>query len=360
MRICEVAKTLDIGGAEVLLVERLKAAPRAGVDYTVVCLRRTTTGLVDALRDIGITVVDLSGSGRLLVYLRLVAAVRRLRPDVVNAHSPVPAIALRLASRFRRRRPYLVRTVHSVKYRPLTKVLDRLTRRLDDETVAVSRIVAEAPLTRGAPRISVRVHGVDVKEQQRLAADAESVRREFEVPDGAFLIAFVANLLRLKGHDLLIRAAAEVVKARPEAMFLLAGKGPMQQRIVEDIERYGLGGNVRLLGLLPRANRLIAASDLLVLSSRWEALPVVIMEALAAGVPVVAPAVGGIPDLVKPGENGILTRPGSAEDLAAGILEAMKSHDRLRAGAAAGADLLDMSHTARWFEELYTRRAAVR
>ncbi|WP_327089385.1 glycosyltransferase [Nonomuraea sp. NBC_01738] len=361
LRVCEVVKTLDIGGTEVLLVERLKTAPCEQIDYTVVCLRRTTEELIDALRAAGISVVDLSGCPRPLMYARLAATVGWLKPDVVNAHSPIPAIVLRLATRLRRRRPSLVRTVHSVTNRPATLFLDRITRRLDDETVAVSpAVAAAAAVTKGARRVSVRVHGVNTGEQQQWAAAAAAVRREFAVPPESFLISFVANLLPLKGHDVLLEAAAEVVRSRPEALFLLAGQGPARERIIQDIERHHLGGHVRLLGLVPWAKRLIAASDLLVLSSRWEGLPVVIMEALAAGVPVVAPAVGGIPDLVRPGVNGFLTEPGSAGDLAAGILRAMEpdTRRRLREGAAEGAGRLDMVHTARWFEELYCRLKA--
>lgn len=360
LRVCEVVKTLDIGGTEVLLVERLKAAPRAGVDYTVVCLRRTTRELIDVLRSLQITVVDLSACPRPLRYARLAATMKRLAPDVINTHSPIPAVVIRLATLFGRRAPALVRTVHSVTNRPITLILDRLTRRLDQETVAVSPTVAEAPVTKGARHVSVRVHGVNVKEQQRWAADADMVRREFDVPAGTFLIACVANLIPLKGHDVLIRAAADVVRSCPQAMFLLAGQGPMREKIIHDVARYGLDRHVRVLGLVPRANRLIAAADLLVLSSRYEGLPVVVMEALAAGVPVVSPAVGGVPDLISPGENGILTEPGSPEALASGILQAMEpeSHRRLRAGAALGADMLDMAHTARWFEDLYARLAS--
>jgi glycosyltransferase involved in cell wall biosynthesis len=353
--VCEVIKTLDIGGAEVLLVERLKAAPRAGIDYTVICLRRSTGVLIDSLRASGITVIDLTSVRRLFIYIRLAMIVRRLSPHILSVHSPIPAVILRLTTRFGRRRPPLVHTVHCGSYRPVTNFLDGLTRRFDDHTVAVSSTVADSPATVGARHVSVRVHGVNVREQQRWAAQAEAVRREFDVPPRAFLIACVANLIPLKGHDLLIRAAAEVVKTRPEALFLLAGRGPMRESIIQGIEQRGLNAHVRVFGLVPQASRLIAAADLLVLSSYHEGLPVVVMEAMAAGVPVVSPAVGGVPDLIKSGVNGILTEPGSAEDLASGLLRAMQPdvHRRLRSGAATGADELDMSHTARWFEDLY-------
>ena len=101
-------------------------------------------------------------------------------------------------------------------------------------------------------------------------------------------------------------------------------------------------------------------ADLVVLSSRWEGLPVVVMEALAAGVPVVATAVGGVADLVRPGHNGLLVDGRSPDDLAAAICDAATpaTHERLRAGASTSTDQVDLAATAAWFEHLYRELSA--
>ncbi|MEO3812790.1 glycosyltransferase [Sphaerisporangium sp. B11E5] len=363
-------KTLDVGGVEVLLVERLSRAPRVGTRYTVVCLRASTGELIGRLRAEGVAVVDLSGGARALGYARLVAAVRGLAPDVLNVHSPAPAIVLRPLLRLvSRRRPHLVSTVHYA-YRPATGLADRLvtslivlmdrvTRRLDDRTVAVSALVARSPSVRRAPGLTTRVHGVDVAEQRRWAARAAETRREFGVPPDAFLLACVANFRPQKNHLMLVEAAARVLAERPDAMFLLAGGGPLLDRVARAVRRRGLTERVRVLGPVPRARRLVAAADLLVLSSHYEGLPVVVMEALAAGVPVVSTRVGGVPELVVSGRNGVLTEPGSAGALAAGVLSAMDpaEHAALRSGALTGAPSVDLRGTAEWFERLYEELA---
>ncbi|WP_169945919.1 glycosyltransferase [Microbispora sp. H11081] len=358
LRVCEVVKTLDMGGAEVLLVERLLCAPKRTVDYTVVCLRASTGELVERLRSAGTRVVDLSGCPRPLVYPRLVATVRGLAPDVLNVHSPAPGIVLRPLVRLAARRPALVSTVHCERW-PLTMRLDRLTRRLDDCTVAVSPVVARSPAVAGARRVRTRMHGVDVGEQRRRAAEASLLRRECGVPEDAFVLACVANFRPQKNHRLLVRAAAEVVRRRPDALFLLAGDGPLREEVVREVAARGLGEHVRVLGRFPHAARLVAAADLLVLSSDYEGLPVVVMEALAAGVPVVSTRVGGVPDLVVSGRNGILTEPGSASGLAGAIVSAMEpgTHRELRTGALDSAASVDMAGTAEWFEELYEELA---
>ncbi|MGW3368910.1 glycosyltransferase [Streptosporangium canum] len=359
LRVCEVVKTLDIGGAEVLLVERILRAPRATVNYTVICLRASTGELIGRLRESGITVIDLTSCPRPLVYAKLVTTVCGLAPHVLNVHSPTPAIVLRPFVRLIRPRPRFVSTVHSERW-PMTMSLDRLTRGLDDQTVAVSPVVARSRAVHGARRVATRVHGVDVAEQRRWAAQAGLIRRELGIPEGTFLCACVANFRAQKNHRMLLQAASEVLRTRTDVMFALAGDGPLREEIAHEVRRRNLGDRVRLLGCLPQARRLVAAADLLVLSSHYEGLPVVVMEALAAGVPVVSTRVGGVPDLVTSEENGILTDPGSPGDLAGAVLRAMdpEVHRKLRAGALAGAEGVDMGDTAEWFEKLYEELAA--
>lgn len=374
LHVCEVVKTLDMGGVEVLLVERLRQSRKRNNRYTVVCMRAATGELIDQLEDLGVHVVDLGSRARLLACARLVTTVRRLAPDVLNVHSPLPAFILRPFVRLGRRRPVMVSTVHYIRddllraRRPdallgrvttrASTFLDCLTRRLDDQIVAVSSRVARSS-TRGARPVLTRVHGVDVAEQRFWAERRDAVRREFAVPEGAFLVVCVANFRPEKNHSLLVQAAARVLLTRADAVFLLVGDGPLREQVARDIERHGVGGQVRILGRVPRAKRLVAAADLVVLSSLHEALPVVVMEALAAGVPVVSTEVGGISELVHSGRNGILTDPRSSGALAAGILEAMEptTHRRLRGGANAGSATVDMAGTAEWFEDLYEELA---
>ncbi|MFI7443328.1 glycosyltransferase [Nonomuraea indica] len=354
VHVCEVIKTLDVGGAEVLLVERLLASPPGDKRYTVVCLRASTAELADRLRSAGIEVVDLTPCPPALRLVRLAAVVRRLRPDVLNLHSPLPASLLRLTSRLSRPRPVLVSTVHNVRYRVPTMLLDRATGWLDARTVAVSPQVARAVVSRGARGLATRIHGVDVAGQRRRVTEARRVRQEWDVPDSAFLIVHVANLRPQKDHEMLLAAAARVAARDPRAMFLLAGTGPLHDRIARRVAELGLDA-VRFLGPVPNAARLIAAADLLVLSSSYEGLPVVVMEALAAGVPVVSTNVGGVPDLVRHGGNGLLTRAGDPGALAEAILDAMRPerHALLRQGARDSADLVDIGRTGEWFDKLY-------
>ncbi|MCP2349164.1 glycosyltransferase [Nonomuraea roseoviolacea] len=351
--VCEVIKVLHVGGAETLLVERLLAAPQKNIRYTVMCLW-TTDETVRRLGAAGIDVVQFTSGPRPFRLLSMATAVRRLRPDVVHLHSPLPAALLRVTTRLTRHRPALISTVHNVRYRLPTMLVDRATGWLDAHTVAVSAQVARAVVSRGARRLTTRIHGVSVTEQRRRAEETARIRQEWNVPATAFLIAHVANFRPQKQHDLLLQAAAQVVRRDSRAVFALAGQGPLEQQIARGVAELG-SDQVRFLGCVPDAARLIAASDLLVLSSAYEGLPVVVMEALAAGVPVVSTKVGGVPELVEDGKNGYLTGPGDPDALAGAILRAMRPdvHARLCQGARDSADLVDIGRTAEWFEGLY-------
>ncbi|MEV1068822.1 glycosyltransferase [Streptomyces sp. NPDC050263] len=359
-RICEVIKTLDAGGAEVLLVERLRRERRAGLEYTVVFMQAATDELCDALRSAGVRVVDLRGCPRWRRYARLIGVVRGLAPDVINVHSPSPATALRPFVRLMRPRPLLISTVHQEYYGSLAMLLNRPTRRFDDLVVAVSPQVAVSRSARGARRIRTRIHGIDVGRQRYWADHADEVRKEFGIPEDAFVLAFVANMKPAKNHLLLIDAASRVLARRPDALFVLAGDGPLRARVLAEVDRRGLTDRVRFLGRVPHANRLVAAADALLLCSDSEGMPVVVMEAIAAGVPVVSTAVGGVPELIDDNRNGILTPAGSAEAFAEGVLRAMRPevHRVLAAGARADAAKVDVSETADWFDELYATMSA--
>ncbi|MEU9830632.1 glycosyltransferase [Streptosporangium sp. NPDC048047] len=354
VHVCEVIKALGHGGSEKLLAERLLATPPTGKRHTVVCTRVPTDELVRRLRAAGTEVVDLTAVPRPLRLLRLVRVVRDLRPDVVNNHSPLTASVLRVASRFWRPRPVLVSTVHNVRYRLPTLLADRATGWLDACTVAVSPQVARAVTSWGSRDLRVRVHGAGVERQRRNALEAETIRKEWDVPESAFLVVHVANLYPKKSHGTVVEAAAEVTGRDPRAVFLLAGTGPLHEQVVRMVARLGSDA-VRFLGPVADAARLIAAADLLVLGSSHEGLPVVVMEAFAAGVPVVCTAVGGVPDLVDDGRNGLLVPPGDPHALAGGILAAMRpeTHERLRRGARDSGDALDIGRAAEWFDRLY-------
>jgi glycosyltransferase involved in cell wall biosynthesis len=193
--------------------------------------------------------------------------------------------------------------------------------RFAHRVVANSRAAAEQLLREGVSpnAISVIPNGID----RRLYARARS-----RTPRRT--VTTVANLRAEKGHDVLIRAAARVTRDIPGAVFQLVGDGPMRDALAVQAESLGISHAVRFLGHREDVPDVLQESDLFVLPSRTEAFPNGVLEAMAAGLPVVASSVGGIPELIRDDENGVLVPVADEDALAAAILSLMREPHRLR------------------------------
>jgi len=164
-------------------------------------------------------------------------------------------------------------------------------------------------------------------------------------PEGSVLIGSVGRLDDQKGYEYLIRAARRVVDVYPQARFAIAGEGPRREELGRLIERLGLGEHFHLCGFQASVADFIAALDLFVSSSRWEGLPLAIVEAMLLGKPVVATDVGGNREIVEQGRTGLLVKAEDPPALAAAILRMLDPEappaldlEMVRGAAAAFAD----------------------
>lgn len=151
-----------------------------------------------------------------------------------------------------------------------------------------------------------------------------SIRQEFRIPSGTPLIGTVANLAAEKGYPYLLEAAQLILKKLPEARFLFVGFGPLEREIKEKAKKVAGPEQIIFTGARMDIPELIAAMDVFVLSSVIEGFPNVLLEALAMAKPVVATQVGGIPELIESGRNGILVPPKDGRALAEAVLSLLK------------------------------------
>jgi len=200
----------------------------------------------------------------------------------------------------------------------------RTVARRIDLRIAVSHAVAES-LVRAdkTPHAQLAVvhNGVDLTRFRPDAALRRSVRAELRLGDGA-VVLYVGRLIAAKGPELLVRAAAgaEVGSALRRATLLFVGEGPRREELEAIARALGVGAKLRLLGLRDDVHRFHAAADVVVVPSRVpESFCLVAAEAMGAGVPVVASAVGAVPEVVQHGMSGLLVPAGSADALRAGL-----------------------------------------
>ncbi len=192
--------------------------------------------------------------------------------------------------------------------------LQEISYRFAHRVVANAAAAAEQLEREGVPRSSIVVipNGIDLARYE--PAVPRPVRR---------VVTTVANLRGEKGHDVLVRAAAIVRDRVPGVIFQLVGDGPMHETLATDVQSLNLGTVVRFLGHREDVPALLRESDAFVLPSRTEAFPNGLLEAMAAGLPAVATRVGGIPELVDDGRNGLLVPAGDHEALAAAVIRVL-------------------------------------
>ena len=210
------------------------------------------------------------------------------------------------------------------------------------------------PLSRGV----VVYDGIDVPEETGALADSESVRRELDLPTTAPLIGMFARVAPPKDYATLARAAARVLPLAPSARFLVVGdytSTEVHRRYYEDVRRVldecGVAGSFIFTGYRSDVARFLNAVDVFVLSSHWEGLPLVILEAMARGRPVIATGVDGIPEVVHHGETGLLFPREDHSELAAHILAVLRDRALASRLGASGRRLVRERFSTRQFGE---------
>jgi glycosyltransferase involved in cell wall biosynthesis len=331
-RILMLIKGLGVGGAERLLEAALPHLDRDRYDYRVAYLLPWKTALVPAFvaADVPVHELAMRVAGDPRVLGRLVALLRRERVDVVHAHLPIAGVLGRLAARLAGVRR-VVYTEHNVPARYVfpTRLLNRATYRMNDVVIAVSDEVRRAiePYARGRPQIVTVHNAVDASALAAIPVEREAVRREFGFPADAPVVVTVGNLTPKKGHTYLLAAAAQVLAAHPGVRFVIVGQGPLADDLRAEASRHRLNGRLVFAGFRSDAVRIVAASDIFVLSSLHEGLPVSLLEAMALGKPSVVTRVGGIPEVADE-RSSVIIDPQNAEILAEAISTLLVSADR--------------------------------
>ncbi len=368
MRVMQVVPTLDIGGAERVATDLSCQLAQAGHAVSVVRLFGPPTDPVSACArsneaELRVHDVRLHSLGKragldLRVIPRLAATVAADRPDVIHTHTYVlryvlPALA------FGRSRP-IVHTIHNLATRDVDWpgiLLQFAAFRMGVTTVAIGEAVAASfqQTYRLAPR-RVIPNGIRVSQYAASASDGGGLRAQLGIPGDVPTFVTVARLTAQKNHACLLRAFASPRLEAAGAHLLLAGGGELRGELEALARDLGVERRVHFLGERADVPRVLAAADVFVLPSLWEGNPLAVMEAMAAGRPVVATAVGCVPELVRDG-CGCTVPPGDVGALEAAMMaEGSDLAVARRRGASALAAALarfDVGTMARAYEALY-------
>ena len=321
LRVLHVDSEIPWRGGERQVIELMRRQRAIGDDPHLAAPKRSALAERAAGEKFAVHPVPMRGTWDLGSVLALARLHRALRPDVVHWHTArahaLGALASLLAPGPAR---VLSRRVDfPVRRSPGSRLLYALP---IDAILAISGGVREALIGSGVPasRIQVVPSGIDLGPFQT-PFDRPGLRRRLGIADGELVILNVAALAPHKSQTDLLRAAASARGRRPDLRFWIAGDGPLRAELEAEHRALGLGDGVRFLGFRDDAADLFRAADLFVMSSYLEGLGTSILDAMAAGLAVVATRVGGIPEIVEHQASGILVPPRDPEALAAAILD---------------------------------------
>lgn len=357
-----VVEGLGLSGKTKALVDLACRLDPARYAAAVCCFDREGSPLADRLAAHGVPLYEVACRDGLDpgAVGQLARVVRAVRPAVVHCVNPRPMLYAGAAARLAgvrgvvgslsafacqvpdREYSFLPLPLHTTGWR--SRLRNRLTASLVRAVVTVSRGLGERFCrANGVPRRKLRVipYGVDVDATARHPAEEVArFRAEVGAGPGAVLFGSIGRVVEQKDHATQLRAFAAVCRRVPAARMVVAGDGPLRPDLGRLAAELGVADRVRLLGHTDRVGLVLRSLDVFVMASIFEPFGVALLEALAAGVAVVATRVNEIPEIVADGETGLLVPPSSPDKLADALVRLADDpglRDRLAGRAAADA-----------------------
>jgi len=334
-----------IGGAERQLVETAARLDRTKFDARIYAISEDGR-LRDAAEKTGIVVRAYQTNcrgvfGYLKKFWALCLYLRQERPDIVHCFMFTPSLYGGFASRLMgRRTPLLITSRRSLGLfkdgNVLYQFLENVVNLFTDRVIVNSRAVLRDVLQResiAAEKIEVIYNGIDTQ-HYRPSTDQDAqifeIKARFGIPATAPVIGMIANLYRYKGHQEFVLALAEVMQRFPDARAICVGEDRegLLPTLQELCHTHGIGQHVVFAGFSFEIPVMLSMMDIVVLASHEEGFSNVILEAMAAGKPVVATSVGGNPEAVLDGETGRLVPAKNSRALAAAMQELLQSHEQ--------------------------------
>lgn len=365
IHVVEVLDATD-GGTRTHLLQLLRGLDRARFRLTFIASAERNPRFRDDMKQLqseGIEVIEASIVRQiaprrdLRALQRLTAVLRELRPGVVHTHASKSGVLGRLAAA-RAGVPAVIHTPHTFYFQGKSGLAREFFRRVERAMLLhTTKLVlltegqeclAREELGAGPERTAVIPNGVDTA---RFAPRGRKgpARQALGLPPEAPVVGAITRFVPQKRCELFMEAMAQVVQQAPECRCLLVGDGPLRERAMAQARRLNLADRIVWRGHSDEPMEFYDAMDLLALSSQYEGLPYTLLEAMAAGVPVVAPRIIGCREVIEDGRTGALVAPDDPAALAAGIVRCLADPAWARTAGAAARAVVEQRYPLRLF-----------
>ncbi|PYM94868.1 MAG: hypothetical protein DME04_06355 [Candidatus Rokuibacteriota bacterium] len=367
IRLLQITHDLAIGGLQQVVVNLCRTLNRSIFDIEVLCLRAPGE-FAPEIERLGIPVTVLPQNPRHTDYFSFLKVAKFLRDrkfDVIHTHNTQPLVDGTLGG-------LLVGGVRTIVHTDHARQFPDKRRYMFAEWVLshwVYRIVGVSNETsknlvdyeKISPKKIVTIRNGVVGDTFQRPINKFAKRAELGIPSSAPVIGLAARLTEQKGLTFLLQALPAVLRAQRDLRLVIAGDGPLRRNLEEEAQRVGVGSHVHFLGPRTDMPDILQLFDVYVLPSIWEGLPMVLLEAMAAGCPIVATNVGGNPDAVRDGYNGYLVPARDPDALATRVIGLLSDRRQREEFGRNGRTLFDREFSAaimaRSYEQLYLRHA---
>jgi sugar transferase (PEP-CTERM/EpsH1 system associated) len=352
---------LSIGGAQTALYNLLSHLDRQRYKPQVACLYNGDGAIAQKIQSIDVPVIDLGMKSkyRLDAFWRLYHMICIQHPTILHTwmfHANIPGRMIGHLAGV----PRIITSERTMGQEGrVRRWLNHSTIRLADRVVCVSQGVANFAIETirlPANKIVVIRNGIALEQFVNLPTQPEA-RANYHFPDGALIIGAIGRPRAVKGYPILVEAFVRLAQTHPSTHLVFVGDGPERPKLVEQARGAGLSDRVTFIADQPDVPGLLPALDILALPSLFEGMPNVVIEAMAAGLPVVATAVGGTPEVVIDGETGLLVPPSDPEALANALSKLLREPDlRQRMGQSGrqrAFEQFNILHTVQQTQALY-------
>ncbi len=334
--ILHLIKSLGRGGAEMLLPISYKYASHDQFEYSYAYFLKGKDDLVYLLKENGAQVHSFEAGGNreiLLSAFSLAKYCKSNKVDIIHAHLPIAGVVARIAGRIAK--IPVVYTEHNLmeRYHPITRFLNKSTFAMQAHVVSVSRDVEQSirKHTNTKVPVSTVLNGIDTLQFKRDLTGGEELRKQYTIPMDATVIGFVAVFREQKQLPVWLKVAATILKSHPDSYFLLVGAGPLSDEIENLRDTLGLTNRLILPGLKENVRQHLSAMDIFFMSSKFEGLPLALLEAMACECAIVATKVGGIPEVIESGISGLLVSDQSQQEMAEALRFYLTNKEEIKA-----------------------------
>lgn len=357
IKVAEVVTRLDWGGSPDIVRITCKYLDRESYDIKLVTgpTKYPSERTNRFLKEMDGRVVEIPYLTRnvhpikdILALFALYSVFRREKFDIVHTHTAKAGALGRMAARFAGVR-VIVHTPHGHNFYgyfgPMASMfilwIERFLTRFTDRIIALTALEKrdyEAFNVAGPDKVSLIYQGLEIEKLASAEGDRLKVREELGLKPDDKVVGMIARLEPIKGSLYFVEAAGYVAEKFPHVKFVMVGEGSLRGEIEKKIAALGLKEKFILTGWRDDVRRILSAFDIMALASLNEAVGIVLIEAQAEGVPVVATNVGGIPEIIKDGETGLLVAPADPEGLARAISSLLADDKKAKAMSLAGVE----------------------